>query len=284
MRRDPELDMTESEWLACPEPFAPYAFLRDETSTHKTRWQGWVSVRRYPVSERKLRLFACACCARVEDLLPMEEARDLIRAAEAFAEGSIGAEELEAAERACGAANQARRERESPWLNFEREAVYSATFVSRTEAAGRLGALVAAARARAGAAVWRRHVASLGGVLRVKPGEFAPLEAVVRTCDRSFMASELAAEARLQADLLRDVVGNPFQTALADPAWLTWSSGTVGRIAREIYEQRRFQDLSLLADALEDAGCADAEFLSHCRGGGPHARGCWLIDLLLGKG
>jgi hypothetical protein len=276
--------MTESEWLACPEPFASYAFLRDETDTHKTRWQGWVTVRRHPVSERKLRLFACACCARVENLLPMEEARSLIRAAEAFADGRIGVDELEVAEKACDAANQSRREGESPWLSFQREAVYAATFVARTEAAGRLGTLVAAARARAGAAVWQRHVESLGGVLRVKPGEFAPLEAVVRACDRSFMASELAAEARHQADLLRDVVGNPFRAVLVDPDWLAWSGGVPGRMAHAIYEGRRFQDLSLLADALEDAGCTDAEILSHCRGGGFHSRGCWVIDQLLGKG
>jgi hypothetical protein len=276
--------MTESEWLACPEPFAPYEFLRDETVTYKTRWQGWVTVRRYAVSERKLRLFVCACCARVEHLLPMEEARRLLRAAEEYADGRFSDPDLEAAERACDAASQSRREVAAPWLSHEREAVYAATYVSRSEAAGRLGTLVAARRARAGAAVWQRHVESLGGVLRVKPGEFAPLEAVVRTCDRSHMTEQLAAEARHQAELLRDVVGNPFRPGHADPTWFARNANTVGRVAKAIYEEQRFQDLPVLADALEDAGCTDVEILSHCRGRGPHARGCWVIDQVLAKG
>jgi hypothetical protein len=276
--------MTESEWLACPEPFAPYAFLRDETVTYKTRWQGWVTVRRYAVSERKFRLFVCACCARVEHLFPMDEARRLLRAAEEYADGRLTDPDLEAAERACDAASQSRREVASPRLSHEREALYAATSVSRSEAAGRLGTLVAAGRARAGAAVWQRHVESLGGVLRVKPGEFAPLEAVVRTCDRSFMTGQLAAEAKYQAELLRDVVGNPFRPAGADPTWFARSGNTVRRVAKAIYEDRRFQDLPVLADALEDAGCTDVEFLSHCRGSGPHVRGCWVIDQLLEMG
>ena len=54
-------------------------------------------------------------------------------------------------------------------------------------------------------------------------------------------------------------------------------------IARHIYDDRAFHDLPILADALEDAGCADAAILDHCRGPGPHVRGCWAVDLLLGK-
>ncbi len=41
--------------------------------------------------------------------------------------------------------------------------------------------------------------------------------------------------------------------------------------------------MPVLADALEDAGCADADILAHCRGHGPHVRGCWVVDLVLGK-
>ena len=54
-------------------------------------------------------------------------------------------------------------------------------------------------------------------------------------------------------------------------------------LAQAIYEERRFGDLPVLADALEEAGCTDADILSHCRGPGPHVRGCWVVDLLLGK-
>jgi hypothetical protein len=69
-----------------------------------------------------------------------------------------------------------------------------------------------------------------------------------------------------------------------EPAWLRWQGGVVAKLARAIYDERRFGDLPVLADALEDAGCDSREILAHCRSGGEHARGCWLVDLLLGKG
>jgi hypothetical protein len=275
--------MTEADWLSCAEPITPYQFLRGETVTYKTRWQGWVTACRFPVSERKLRLFACACCGRVAHLLPVGEARRLLAVSEAYAEGSVRDADVEDAERACVRELRGRAGSARPWLTFEQEAFTAVTRVHRTEAAGRFGSLIHAARAWTGAAVWYRHVASLGGVLRVKPGEFAPLEAVVRTCDRPFLAAEHAAEAARQADLLRDVVGNPFRPVSVDPQWLEWRDGTVGRMARAIYSERRFFDMAVLSDALEDAGCTDVDILSHCRDGGPHVRGCWALDLLIGN-
>lgn len=82
--------------------------------------------------------------------------------------------------------------------------------------------------------------------------------------------------------LLRDVVGNPFRKAKLPRTVLTWNGKTVPRLARSLFDERRFADVSVLADALEEAGCADEGILSHCRGGGPHVRGCWVIDLILG--
>ena len=84
-------------------------------------------------------------------------------------------------------------------------------------------------------------------------------------------------------DLLRDVFGNPFRWTLLDPSWLAWNDGTVHKIAQAIYDERAFDRLPILADALEDAGCDDADILRHCREPGEHVRGCWVIDLLLGK-
>jgi hypothetical protein len=90
--------------------------------------------------------------------------------------------------------------------------------------------------------------------------------------------------AAAQASLLRDILGPlPFRPVAIDPKWLTWNYGTVPPIARRIYEERTFHDLPILADALEDAGCTDLDILSHCRGVGPHVRGCWVVDLVLGK-
>ncbi len=83
-----------------------------------------------------------------------------------------------------------------------------------------------------------------------------------------------------QAHLIRDIFGNPFRPAVIDPAWL--SSNAVA-LARTIYEERAFDRMPELADGLDAAGCHDAEILGHCRQAGPHVRGCWVVDLILGQ-
>jgi len=83
--------------------------------------------------------------------------------------------------------------------------------------------------------------------------------------------------------IARDIFGNPFRPLRVDPKWLTWNDDTVARLARGIYEEQEFDRLPLLANALEDAGCQDAEILDHCRRPGNHVRGCWVLDLLLDK-
>ena len=90
--------------------------------------------------------------------------------------------------------------------------------------------------------------------------------------------------------LLRDVVGNPFRRVVPSPAWLAWNDATVARLAQAAYEERHMPEgtldngrLAVLADTLEEAGCTDADILNHLRGPGPHVRGCWVVDLLLGK-
>ena len=86
--------------------------------------------------------------------------------------------------------------------------------------------------------------------------------------------------ALLLPPLLRDIFGNPFRPAVFDSRWRT--ADTLG-LARGIYAHRAFDRLPLLADALMDAGCDDDQIISHCRTGGPHVRGCWVVDLVLGK-
>jgi len=83
-----------------------------------------------------------------------------------------------------------------------------------------------------------------------------------------------------QAALLRDIFGNPFRPVAFDPSWRTETA--VG-IARGIYEDRAFERMPILADALEEAGCEHPDILSHCREPGEHVRGCWVVDLVLGK-
>jgi biotin carboxyl carrier protein len=79
---------------------------------------------------------------------------------------------------------------------------------------------------------------------------------------------------------LRDIFGNPFRPITPDPSWLT---STVVSLAHGIYADRAFDRLPILADALQDAGCDNADVLDHCRSDGPHVRGCWVVDLVLGK-
>jgi hypothetical protein len=93
-----------------------------------------------------------------------------------------------------------------------------------------------------------------------------------------------AKEEKAQSDLLRDNFGPlPFRPVGIDPTILAWNCSTIPRLAQAIYGESAFDRLPVLADALEDAGCHDAGILSHCRQSGEHVRGCWVVDLLLGK-
>jgi hypothetical protein len=95
----------------------------------------------------------------------------------------------------------------------------------------------------------------------------------------------------MQAVLLREIVAYPFRHATTiDPAWLACQGGLVRQLALAAYDDRRLPEgtldparLTTLADALEDAGCTDAELLGHLRVPGPHVRGCWALDLILSR-
>ena len=95
---------------------------------------------------------------------------------------------------------------------------------------------------------------------------------------RAWQAAWEAARAT-QAGLMRCVYGNPFRPAAFDPRWRT---ADVTGLARGIYEDRASDRLPILADALMDAGCDQEDLLAHCRSEGPHVRGCWAVDLVLG--
>jgi hypothetical protein len=90
-------------------------------------------------------------------------------------------------------------------------------------------------------------------------------------------------EGRQQRLLLADIFGNPFRAVCIERVWLRWNDCTVPKIAQGIYDDRRFRDLPILADALLDAGCDDEALMLHLRSPGPHVRGCWALDLVLGK-
>jgi hypothetical protein len=82
------------------------------------------------------------------------------------------------------------------------------------------------------------------------------------------------------AHLVCDIFGNPFRKVAFSK---TWRTDTAVSLARQMYESRDFSAMPILADALQDAGCDNEDILSHCRGSGTHVRGCWVVDLVLGK-
>jgi len=216
---------------------------REERWLAAITWREVVSEVRSKRRARKLRLFGCACCRRIETLVTDERSRAALRAGEAFADDEIGKDALITARKAAAtAANEIQKRvglRSTFWAAFVAEMVTHVAFDAFESASIR----AADAVARSG----------------------------LRTQEQ---------EEQSQLVLLRDIFGNPFQPVEFDPSW---STEAVVDLARGMYESRDFGPMPVLADALEDAGCADAEVLGHCRGPGPHVRGCWVVDLVLGK-
>lgn len=88
------------------------------------------------------------------------------------------------------------------------------------------------------------------------------------------------ADKAVECRLIRDIFVSPLRPMPRDQRWLT---STVVSLAHQMYESRDFASMPILADALQDAGCDNEDMLNHCRGPGPHVRGCWVVDLMLGK-
>jgi hypothetical protein len=100
-------------------------------------------------------------------------------------------------------------------------------------------------------------------------------------CVRAVGDPNAVEERSAQAALLRCVFN--FHRGAPAACGAGWLTPTVTNLVQAIYDERAFGRMPILADALEQAGCTNAELLSHCRGQGPHVRGCWVVDLLLGK-
>jgi hypothetical protein len=248
--------MTEADWLACTNPKLMLEFLRSSGTA----------------TDRKLRLFACACCRRIFPLLDDKPtSRKTIEFAERFADGLATQNELRG--RTWGKAGRAN--------HVVLCSAFDAAQTSAEYGAGKV-AQVVAAEDIAIATRWR---AAFDEAL-LRRGDrlteaLAAADAAVSDTAVWLTARETARnqESRCQSDLLRCIVGNPFRIA---PSVLTWNDGTVVRLATSIYKDRRFADMPVLGDALEEAGCQDQVMLAHCREqGAVHVRGCWVIDLLL---
>jgi hypothetical protein len=213
--------------------------------------------------DRQYRLFAVACCRRIWPLLALPRSRRAVETAERHAEGEAGDRELQAAYRPIR------------WL--EDVLVPPWAVQVSAEAAAASCAHAEAPEAAVRAALWAADAAAGAAADAVAdpPGSLAEGGPWLRAY-RIARAREKAA----QCHLVRCIFpGAP----VIEPAWLVWNGGTVRRLALAMYDRRRFDQLGMLADALEEAGCADAALLGHLRGPGPHVLGCHALDAVLGK-
>jgi hypothetical protein len=221
--------------------------------------------------KRKLRLFAVACCRRLWHLLADATSQRLVEVAELYAGGQSSSVELKRARRLAErsvfeAVTQARRQ--------AARAAVASCLVSPREAAQRASSAILA--------VENDDTAGQAGSVsfwRTADGTYRSTEK-----ERPFGIGALweTAERFWQIGALHEIFGNPFRPVSLDLCWLAWNGGTVAALAQAIYTDRAFDRMPILADALEDAGCSDADILAHCRQPGEHVRGCWVVDLLLG--
>jgi hypothetical protein len=124
----------------------------------------------------------------------------------------------------------------------------------------------------------RDIIRAISSIIFQKP--FDALQAAHDTIRVFVWGSDLVREVRMQVTLAHDIFGNPFRPVAFSPGWRT--SAAVA-LADAMYQARAFDRMPVLADALEDAGCDHPDVLAHCRGDDPHVRGCWVVDLVLGK-
>ncbi len=205
-------------------------------------------------------LFAVDCCRHVWHLLPDGPGRVAVLVAERHADGLAEKNELEEAEQEAFEAVERFME-ERPDMRFMAVPAYHAM-----RAASCLTGPTSGRRPISGAAHWTQK--ALAWHLAPLPEEREKREAIQRS------------EEFRQVAVVRDIFGNPFRPVAITPTWLT---PTVQSLAESIYTERTFDRLPILADALEEAGCANTDILNHCRQPGVHTKGCWVVDLLLGK-
>jgi hypothetical protein len=199
-------------------------------------------------NDRKRRLMVCACVQRGLAILADGRFAAAVAAAEEFADGTARWSDLVAARKTARAARD------------------------ELEAAG-----------------GREHELDVvKAVLSLTEKEFMYYKMALESMqfsqgcrNRSKWDSLTDREAKAQTRIGRDIFGNPFRPVDFDSDWRT---STVVALAKQMYDSRDFSAMPILADALQDAGCENDDVLNHCRdAAGVHVRGCWVVDLVLGK-
>ncbi len=259
--------MTENDWSACTDPQKMLTFLRDSSN----------------LSERKTRLFAVACCRRIWHFLTDEEGgRETVEVAERYADGEADASIMHEANTAAWAVHVGYA---FDGIDFSRLGQKDDGSGTR-QRVGRAASEVVLAAAwwgpeedwrlgdgqTIGDPTWAASTALFYGAV---PGQEPGLSITGNRWNHPALCH-----------LLRDIF-KPFRPVTINTAWLT---PTVLALAQGAYNNRNLPcgtldnaRLAVLADALEEAGCNNTEILEHLRGPGPHTRGCWLLDRLLGK-
>ena len=242
--------MTEQEWLTCDDIAPLLAYIADRASM------------------RKRRLYLCGGCRHISHLFYNSASEKVVEVAEQFSDGLATADEL-----SCAAYFA-----EEPTFGYDLDGESRRIYGEPTESIRRLvamGALPASVLARGDDVVApdaRGRLISAAWLAYRAAYTSAPID--------QYFIEYAAAGGWPCADLVRCVFGNPFRTPPMSPACY---SLTVTHLATTIYTDRLFDRLPILADALEEAGCTDTDMLEHCRKPGLHVRGCWVVDLILGK-
>ena len=204
------------------------------------------------ISERKYRLFAVACCRQQWELFPHIPHRRVIEAAEQFADGQCTIEELRTV-----AEPLMRLQAKSKLTREQRKLTGAAYSLTLTPVDYN--------------PLWRQTLGAVQSVSEAVAARHGDYTAEFYDSEREMLP---------QISMLHDIVGNPFYPEAVEPTWLT---ATVVQLARTMYESRDFSPMPILADALQDADCDNHIILGHCHGSWPHVRGCWVVDLILGK-
>jgi hypothetical protein len=260
--------MTEAEWRSCTDISQMLTYVLSM------------------VSARKIRLYLCGGCRSIRDHFFRPESLTAVEVAERFADGYANEKELAFAEYAA----------EAPTFGFELEESrfpynhpYKAGVVPRLIEMGILPESALEGGPWLVDTAVRRHLMDAANLAEfcanASPGDYALPSPGIWTWMPYLQKVDWPGPW-----LCHCVFGNPFRPATVDPVWQLWNEGCVVQLAQTAYEDRELPSghldptrLAILADALEDAGCSDPDLISHLRGPGPHVRGCWVVDLFLGK-
>jgi hypothetical protein len=235
--------VTEQEWLVCTDPEPGLEFLKGKAS------------------DRQLRLFACACCRCIWHLLYEERSRNAVETVERYVDGLGTYKDLVAAALAAWDAVVETGTREAaisigdPWELSAHDLPWTPASVAFL-------------------AIAEDDATSL-------PDPLYDMRCAISTAKlAAYIIATEKIDSPFQGDFVRDIFGNPFRPVTT---YQTCNSGNCLAVAKSIYDSRDFDRMPILADALEESGCDNADVLYHCRQSGTHVRGCWVVDLLLGK-